>query len=49
MFTVYQVNGRYNFSHYGEAVSFANRIGGAIVIKKSWNPLRIFNAIYDAI
>jgi len=49
MFTYYQVNGRYNFSHYGEAVSFANRIGGRITIKKSWNPLRVFNAIYDAI
>jgi len=49
MFTYYQVNGTYNFSHYGEARSFANRINGSITIKKSWNPLRVFNSIYDSI
>ncbi len=49
MFTYYQVNNTYNFSHYGEALTFSRQIGGTIVIKKSWNPLRIFSAIYDAI
>lgn len=49
MFTYYQVNGSYNFSHYGEALSFARRIGGAIEVKKSFNPLRVLNSIYDAI
>lgn len=49
MFTYCQVNGTYNFSHYGEATFFASKIGGRIVVKKSWNPLRVFNAIYDAI
>ena len=41
MFTYYQVEGHYNFSHYGEALHFARQINGDIVIKKSWNPLRI--------
>ena len=49
MFTVYVVNGTYKFSHYGEACSFARRIGGTVEVKKSCNPLRIFNAIYDSI
>ena len=49
MFTVYVVNGTYKFSHYGEALSYARRIGGTITTKKSCNPLRVFNAIYDSI
>lgn len=49
MFTYYQVNGSYNFSHYGEAVFFSRRINGTIKVKKSWNPLRAFNAVYDSI
>lgn len=49
MFTYYQVNGTYNFSHYGEALSFAKQIKGTIEVRKSWNPIRIVNAVYDAI
>lgn len=49
MFTYYLVNGTYSFSHYGEASSFCRRIGGTIEVKKSWNPLRIVNVIYDAL
>lgn len=49
MFTYYQVNGRYTFSHYGEALSFARQINGHLTIKKSNNPLRVFGAIYNAI
>lgn len=49
MFTYYQVNGTYNFSHYGEALSFSRRINGSVKVKKSFNPLRIANLIYDAI
>lgn len=45
MFTIYVVNGRYKFQHYGEARSFARQINGTIVIKKSWNPLRVAGAI----
>lgn len=49
MFTYYIVNGTYNFSHYGKALSFSRQINGNIEIKKSWNPLRVFNEIYDSI
>ena len=49
MFTYYQVNGTFNFSHYGEALHFARKIGGNLVVKKSWNPLRLVLVLYDAI
>lgn len=48
MFTYYVVNGTYNFTHYGEASSFCRKIGGVIETKKSWNPIRVFSAIYNS-
>ena len=49
MFTYYQVNNTYNFTHYGKALHFARSINGKIVIKRSWNPLRVFSEIYESI
>lgn len=44
--TYYEVAGTYTFTHYGEALSFARRIGKRVVIKKTYN---IFKIIYAAI
>jgi len=44
--TYYQVAGTYNFTHYGEALSFARRINKPVVIKKTYN---IFKIMYAAI
>jgi len=49
MFIYYLVSNTYEFSHYGEASTFCRQIGGYIEVKKSWNPLRVFNTIYDSI
>jgi hypothetical protein len=37
--TIYIVNGKYRFTHYGKALSFANRIGGVIKPTKTYNPI----------
>lgn len=47
--TIYVINGTYKFTHYGEALSFARKIGGTIETKRSFSPMTIFGKIYDSI
>lgn len=41
---IYVVNGRYKFTHYGKALSFARQIDGRIDVVKTFNPISYFLA-----
>lgn len=37
----YEVAGIYAFTHYGEALSFARRIGSSVRVRRTYNPFKL--------